>query len=246
MRDKVVVVTGAASGLGAACASLLAQRGARVVGIDVHPMAPPPGGAAVALDLADVDAIASTLATVAETHGRIDGLVHAAGIMQTQRFELITSDDFDRMFAVNVRAAFFLLQAAATEMSRSGGGSVVLFSSTAGRAGRPLAAHYAASKAAVASLVTSASVALGEHSIRVNAVSPGLVETPMLRGIRSARVDQGAASAAAVKAGWEERIPLGRIGNPVEVAEVVAFLISDAAAYVTGEDIGVHGGLQGS
>ena len=131
-------------------------------------------------------------------------------------------------------------------MTRSGGGSAVLFASTAGRVGRPLASHYAASKAATISLVKSTSVALADGGIRVNSVSPGLVETPMLQRIRMARTTQGADSPGAVREEWESRIPLGRLGSPTEVAEVVAFLISDAAAYVTGEDFGIHGGLQGS
>jgi NAD(P)-dependent dehydrogenase (short-subunit alcohol dehydrogenase family) len=246
MKGKVVLVTGAASGLGAACAALLGERGATVIGIDRQPAAPPPGGTWETLDLADVDAVAPTFRRATETHGRLDGLVNAAGVMDTRRFAQIAPADFDRVFAVNVRAAFFALQAAAAEMARSGGGSVVLFASTAGRVGRPLASHYAASKAAVLSLVASTSVALAADRIRVNAVSPGLVETPMLQGIRVARTQEGADSPDAVREEWERRIPLGRLGSPAEVAEVVAFLVSDAAAYVTGEDFGIHGGLQGS
>jgi NAD(P)-dependent dehydrogenase (short-subunit alcohol dehydrogenase family) len=137
------------------------------------------------------------------------------------------------------------MQAAAVEMQRSGG-SIVLFASTAGRVGRPLAAHYAASKAATASLARSAALALAADGIRVNAISPGLVETPMLREIRAARTGLGAESPEAVRAEWESRVPLGRLGAATDVAELVAFLISDAAAYVTGEDIGVHGGLLSS
>ena len=236
MEGKVVAVTGAASGLGAACAALLAERGATVIGIDRVPGA----GRWLTLDLAEIDAIAPAFASL----GRLDGLVNAAGVMDTRRFEDIGPADFDRVFAVNVRAAFFVLQAAAKAMTN--GGSAVLFASTAGRVGRPLASHYAASKAAIISLVQSTSVALADAGIRVNAVSPGLVETPMLQGIRVARAEQGAESPDAVRQQWESRIPLGRLGSPSEVAEVVAFLISDAAAYVTGEDFGIHGGLQGS
>ena len=242
MQGKVVAVTGAASGLGSACADLLAARGATVIGIDRIPASAPAGGSWATLDLADVDA----LAPVFEHAGRLDGFVNAAGVMDTRRFGDITPADFDRVFAVNVRAAFFALQAAAEAMARSGGGSAVLFASTAGRVGRPLASHYAASKAAIISLVQSTSVALAEAGIRVNAVSPGLVETPMLQGIRVARAEQGADSPDAVRDEWERRIPLGRLGSPSEVAEVVAFLVSDAAAYITGEDFGIHGGLQGS
>jgi 3-oxoacyl-[acyl-carrier protein] reductase len=246
LNEKVVAVTGAASGLGAACAELLADRGATVVGFDRQPSTPPPGGSWETLDLSDVDAIAPAFALAVERHGHLDGLVNAAGVMDTRAFGKIAPADFDRIFAVNVRAAFFVLQAAADAMARGRGGSAVLFASTAGRVGRPLASHYAASKAAVLSLVQSTAVALAPDGIRVNAVSPGLVETPMLQGIRLARTEQGADSPEAVRAEWERRIPLRRLGTPAEVAEVVAFLVSDASAYVTGEDVGIHGGLQGS
>ena len=246
MDGKVVAVTGAASGLGAACAELLAQRGATVIGIDRSAAIAPPGGDWLTLDLRDVETIAPAMTELVARHGQLDGVVNAAGVMDTSPFDRISPAAFDRIMAVNLRGAFFLLQAAAAEMSRSGGGSAVLFSSTAGRVGRPLSAHYAASKAAVLSLVASASAALAPAGIRVNAVSPGLVETPMLQGIRAARAEQGAASPEAVRAEWENRIPLGRIGSPSEVAEVVAFLLSDAASYVTGEDFGIHGGLLGS
>jgi D-sorbitol dehydrogenase (acceptor) len=241
MEGKVVAVTGVASGLGSASAALLRERGATVVGLDRVA-----SGDWAQLDVADVDAIGPAFDRVLADHGRLDALVNAAGVMDTRRFGQITPADFDRIFAVNVRGAFFVLQAAAVAMARSGGGSAVLFSSTAGRVGRPLAAHYAASKAAMISLVRSTAVTLAEDGIRVNAVSPGLVETPMLQGIRAARTREGADSPDAVREQWESRIPLGRLGSPDEVAELVGFLVSDASAYVTGEDFGIHGGLQGS
>jgi NAD(P)-dependent dehydrogenase (short-subunit alcohol dehydrogenase family) len=245
MEGKVVVVTGAASGLGKACAALLAERGATVIGVDRQEAEPPPGGSWETVDLTDLEMIPAIMRRCVENQGRLDGLVNAAGVMDTRRLLDIREKDFDRVFSINVRSAFFIMQAAAVEMQRSGG-SIVIFASTAGRIGRPLAAHYAASKAATASLAQSASLALAGEGIRVNAISPGLIETPMLRGIRAARTELGAESPEEVRARWENSVPLGRLGAATEVAEVVAFLISDAAAYVTGEDIGIHGGLLGS
>jgi NAD(P)-dependent dehydrogenase (short-subunit alcohol dehydrogenase family) len=244
-NGKVVAVTGAASGLGEACAALMAERGATVVGVDRVVGTPLPGGSWDVVDLSEVEAIPAVDRWV-ERHGRVDGLVNAAGIMHTGNFAEVAPSDFDRVFAINVRAAFFLLQAVAPVMEEAGQGSVVLFSSTAGRIGRPLAAAYAASKAANWSIVQSASLAYAEAGIRVNAVSPGLIETPMLEGIRVARTELGAPSPEAVREEWESRVPLGRLGSPAEVAALVAFLISDASSYITGEDIGVHGGMLSS
>ena len=145
-----------------------------------------------------------------------------------------------------MRALFFLMQAAARRMITQTGGSIVNFSSTAGRAPRPIASHYAATKAAVLSFTRSAAVALASQNVRVNCVCPGLVETPMVDGIRRARSEMLATTPGAIQEQWVQTVPMGQLGTPDEVAEVVAFLISDRASYVTGEAVGITGGTDGS
>lgn len=246
LAGKTVLVTGAASGMGSACAELAAAKGARVFGVDRHSvgleqLAERTGAHHEVCDLADVDAPA-LVRRCCEVTGGLDGLVNAAGVFQTRELLEITPNDFDRMFAINVRALFFLQQAAAREMAKRGGGSIVNFASTAARVPRPVSSHYAASKAAVVSFSRSAGAALAKHGVRVNAVCPGVVETPMIEAIRHERAQLFDTPAAEIDASWREAHPMGRLGLPREVAEVVVFLLTDAAAYVNGESIGVNGG----
>ena len=242
----MVAVTGAASGLGAACAELLAERGATVIGLDRTPAPAPPGGSWATLDLADVDAIAPVFERAVADHGRLDGLVNAAGVMDTRAFGQITPDDFDRVFSVNVRGAFFVLQAAAEPDGAHRWrerGAVRLH-----RRPRRPAARFALRRVEGGDALARAVDRRGARGSR----------DPRQRGLPRAGRDADApghpggprrAGRGLTRRGpreWERRIPLGRLGRPAEVAEVVAFLVSDAAAYVTGEDFGIHGGLQGS
>lgn len=246
LAGKAVLVTGAGSGMGAACAELASARGARVFGVDrdrsgLEALAGRIGAHYEVCDLSEVDAPA-LVGRCCELLGGLDGLVNAAGVFQTRELLEIGPDDFDRMFTVNVRALFFLQQAAAVEMKGRDGGSIVNFASTAARVPRPMSSHYAASKAAVVSLSRSAGAALAKHGVRVNAVCPGVVETPMIDAIREDWAKRSDTSADEIDASWREAHPMARLGLPAEVAEVVVFLLSDAAAYVNGESIGVNGG----
>ncbi len=250
-EGRAILVTGAASGMGRACAELFAQRGAKLLLVDrdaqaLAQVADALGAPAEACDLTDVAQAPRLVARCLELHGALDGLVNAAGVFQTRPLLEIAPEDFDRVFAVNVRALFFLQQAAAAAMAERARGSIVNFSSTAGRVGRPHAAHYAASKAAVIALTRSAAVALAPSGVRVNAVCPGLIETPMVEAIRHERTQMFDTTPDAVQEHWRAIIPLGRLGTAAEVAELTAFLLSDAAAYVTGESVGATGGTDGS
>ena len=252
LDGKIVLVTGAASGLGAASAVLAAERGAQVLLADrdadgVRRVAAEIDMPWEACDVTDPQQSARLVRACVTRLGRIDGLASAAGVSHTCPFLDITPDTFDRVVGVNLRGAFFVQQAVARRMVEAGhGGSIVNFSSTAGRVGRPLASVYALTKAAVANMTRSAALALAPHRVRVNAVTPGIIETPMVEAIRDARAEVLDTTPAAIQAGWETAIPLGRLGRSTEVAEVVAFLLSDASSYVTGEEIGATGGTDGS
>lgn len=251
LSGKVILVTGAASGLGLATSELAIERGATVVMADLNEetvtsVAAGLGARPDTCNVADPDQSRRLIESIVEGHGRLDGLVNAAGVMHTAPFLDITPADFDRVVNVNLRGAYFLTQAAAKHMVEQSSGSIVLFSSTAGRAGRPLASHYAAAKAGILNLTKSASVALAPMGVRVNAVCPGLIETPMIAKIREERSAVQDVSVSEVQRRWQSAVPMGRLGLPNEVAGAVVFLLSDSSAYITGEQLGITGGTDGS
>lgn len=242
LSGKRVLITGGASGIGRACVDRALTAGASVAVFDLPSTALadlPEEVAARGVDLADVYSIAGEVDAVVDRLGGLDGVVNAAGIFHTRHIDDITPDDFDTMFAVNVRGLFFVQQAAARRMTS---GSIVNFASTAARVPRPLSSHYAASKAAVVSLTRSAATAWAARGIRVNAVCPGVIETPMIARILAERSAAAGVTAPELSREWQQLNPMQRLGRPEEVADVVAFLLSDASSYVTGESIGVNGG----
>jgi len=256
LAGKVVVVSGAASGLGLATARAALDHGARVCAadLDAETLRAAWAGSEARADLllhaGDLTLDGAGQALVDATcarFGRVDGLVSCAGVFDTRPLLEIEPADFDRIFAIHVRAAFFLLQATARTMVLQGSpGSIVNLASSAGRHGRPLAAHYAAAKAAVISLTRSAAIALAAQGIRVNCLCPGLIETPMIAEIRQQRSALLGLTPEEVGEGWRRLVPLGRLGTADEVAEVARFLLSDASSYVTGEAIGITGGTDAS
>lgn len=240
MNAKIAIVTGAASGIGRACADLLLKAGWAVAALDRDPVrAPTEAGNRFFTRTADVADEAKCAAAVAETvarFGRLDALLHFAAAHDTRRWDELDAATFNRVLGVNVTGSFLMAQAAAERMKDTGGGAIVLTGSGSinvsglGGHGRGGPA-YVTSKAAIVGLTRALARSLGPHGIRVNAVSPGATDTAMT-------ADYSADARAKVA----ERTLVGRMGTPEEVAKVAIFLASDAAAYMTGEVVNVNGG----
>ncbi|MDR7094722.1 SDR family NAD(P)-dependent oxidoreductase [Hydrogenophaga laconesensis] len=238
-QGRVVLVTGGSRGIGEACARRFAREGARLVIADVadapgRALARDIGGTYMHCDVgdkADVDAI---VALALSTHGRIDVLVNNAGIFKAADFLEVTEDDFDEVLRVNLKGAFLMGQAVARAMRGTGGGSIVNMSSVNGVMAIPNIASYNVSKGGINQLTRAMALSLADHGIRVNAVAPGTIATELAA--------QAVLTSEEARHKILSRTPLKRLGGPDEVADVVAWLASDAASYVTGEIVTVDGG----
>lgn len=240
---QVVVITGAASGMGAASAREFAARHATVVVVDrdaeraAATVAEIGADNAIIGDLASSTFCDSVIAQTIERHGRIDVLVNCAGTIH-RADGLGTSDtDWKRVFDVNVTAIFGLSRAAVPHMTRAGGGAIVNFGSIWGDVGSAGALAYCASKGAVHQLTRAMALDHVDDGIRINAVAPGEVNTPMLASER-----EHPPSAADLQALADATIPMKRLADPAEIARVVVFLASDAASYMTGAIVPVDAG----
>ncbi len=244
LQGKVSIITGAANGIGQACARLFAQQGAKVVLADIQDAQ----GQALAQELvaqghqasfvhcdvgikADVDAL---VGQVMQQHGRIDVLVSNAGIFKASPFLEVSESDFDEVLRVNLKGAFLMGQAAARAMKSTGGGAIVHMSSVNGVMAIPEIASYNVSKGGINQLTRAMALALADDGIRVNAVAPGTIATELAR--------QAVLTSDAARSKILSRTPMKRLGEPEEVARAVAFLASDASSYITGEILTIDGG----
>jgi len=253
---RAALVTGGSQGIGRAVAELLASRGAAVgvCGLEADRVAETVsairdrGGEAlaVAADVTDRRSIAAAVAATVERYGRLDTLVTSAGI---QRYGTVVDTDeatWDEVFAVNVKGVYLAAQAALPHLRASGNGSIVVVSSVQAHVTQSAVAAYAASKGALDALVRAMAIDEASTGVRVNAVCPGSVDTPMLRASARQFSDGTDDGVEALVADWGRVHPLGRVAQPREVAEVICFLAGPGASFVTGEDVRVDGGLLAS
>lgn len=234
LEGKTILITGAASGIGQATAAKAMAEGARVVGVDLAGDGMPDGVEPVLGDVTDDDTIARTVAAA----GRIDGVATIAGISSSgNAIDAIDPELWDRVFAVNVKATWRWMIAALPAMRAQGGGSVVAIASQLAFGGGRFNAAYIASKGAIVSLVRTAAFELAPDNIRVNAVAPGAIDTPMLnRSLSRAR------DPAAARDYSRNRHALKRFGRAEEIANGVVYLLSDEASFTTGSVLTIDGG----
>ncbi len=241
LAEKVALVSGGLSGIGQAIAQRFATAGATVVAADIAAegttlVADQPGRFRYCLDVADAEAVGRCVAAILGALGRIDVLVNSAGVLAGDPFLETAPEVLERVLAVNLRGTFLLSQAVARGMAAAGGGAIVTITSVSGQRGNAGRAAYAASKGGVIALTQVMATELAPHGIRVNALAPGPIETPMTAGMHD----------PAVRQRWLALTPLGRYGKPEEVAAAALFLASDESAFITGHVLNVDGGWQAS
>jgi len=231
LEGRVALVTGGAGGIGSAVTRTLLGCGARVALVDLPGRAGVDGATVLECDLGQPAAIPDLLAAVERRHGRLDVLVHAAGITRDAVLWKMAPADWSDVLRVNLDSAFHLLRAAVPLMRRTGDGSVVLVSSINGERGKFGQANYAASKAGLIGLGRTAARELGGFGIRVNVIAPGLIDTSMTRDLPPEVREQSIRETV-----------LGRAGTPQDVAGAVLFLATPLSRHVTGQVLRVDGG----
>lgn len=250
LGGKVALISGAGSGIGRAAAQLFATEGAAVAVLDLRAEAADEtvakivadGGRAVALvaNVASAHEVEAAMAAAVSTLGRLDVVYNNAGVDSKGSVANATEDDWDRAFAVNAKGTFLVSRAAVPHLIAAGGGSIINQGSVAALVGVPNFAAYCAAKGAVVALTRSMAVDLAQHQIRVNAICPGTVFTPLMEPMLRARGDGD------LQAGLAKTLlkyPIGRLGTPEDIARVALFLACDDAAFLTGSTVTADGGM---
>lgn len=243
LKNKVAVITGGTTGIGLAAAKRFAREGARVIVTGNNPATIAEASReleghaeVVASDAADEGAIKALFEDVRKRHGRIDVLFLNAGIALFAPWTDHSVEDFDRQFAINVRGPWLAIKHAIPVLAD--GASVIATTSVVNRMGMAGASAYAATKAALAQLVRTAATELSPRGIRVNAVSPGPIDTPIF-----GKVGMSEGELQQMAAGIQSQVALGRFGRAEEVADLALFLASDESSYVQGQEFAVDGGM---
>lgn len=234
LENKVCIITGAAQGIGRQIAQQFAEDGAIVYACDLHEFETNDTRIhPVVMDVTDAAAVKSSLMQIFKSEGRIDCLVNNAGVVFNRKIGMIVREETELMFRVNVIAVLELIQLVSRLMARTGGGSIVNIASVTAVLGSAGQVAYSATKGAIISLTKSAAKELAAQHIRVNAVAPGIVETERFKELYES---DGQKIDARI-----QKIALGRLGTPQDVANACSFLVSDRASYISGQILGVDG-----
>ena len=243
LSDRVAIVTGSGQGIGRAIALKLAEVGATVVVNDVGEPGPVGSVAeeiramnrqstAILADVSASSEVASLVETARATYGKIDILVNNAGIARDQLVVRMSDEDWDRVLEVDLRSVFLCTRAVLRDMLRQRWGRIISIASIAGIVGNPGQANYASAKAGIIGFTRTIAKEVASRGITANAVAPGLIDTGLTHQLQESQRDE-----------LKKHIPLGYLGTPRDVAEVVAFLASEEARYITGQVINVDGGM---
>ena len=230
LDGRVALVTGAASGIGAACAARFTEEGGVAVGLDVH-------RSDVIVDVRDEDAVARAVTGVMAEHGRLDIVVNAAGVAGGGPVHQLAADEWDRVLDVNLKGTYLVCKHALAAMVEQRSGSIVNIASIEGIEGTEGGSVYNASKGGVVLLTKNMAIDYGRIGIRVNCICPGFIDTPMLRSVMEFE------AMAQVRERVRHEHKLGRFGRPEEIASAALFLASDDASFVTGHALVVDGGF---
>ena len=234
LKDKVILITGGASGIGLASAQVAAANGAKVICADLQQSNDMPAGCEFQnLDVSNWEQTQALVQDVLARYGQIDGLVTSAGISRVGDLEGMALQEWEQVLQINLTGTMYSARAVAAHMKQRKQGSIVAIASIIGMLGNPSNLAYCTSKGAVIQMVRSLAADLGPHGVRINAISPGLIQTPMTSML----------DALPVGAAFRNMHLLKRAGTPLEVGQIAAFLLSDLASFITGANIPVDGGF---